>query len=398
MASFLHAAVRLVRSSSHQQLPPPQPRLDEEQGGGHGHGTHNSQYGYAHSSTLQGSSLPPRTRTSDPSPTVDSLALFRLMVGITTAPHLGQSSLGARPADNIGLYARVVHSEQTAKDSYKVFSVLINACYFLQIIVAAALTALGAANANNKAITVFGAINTVIAGFLTYLKGSGLPGRLKYFGGEWKKIREYIEQRERDFSTHDGCGLDVYEVIQTVRDMYDSTKRDIEMNTPDTYNARPGNATVAVPGGGQHPDIQKEAVEKLKTLDQTVRKLESKLEPLVEKVGNGFEKGRQDVKEAAYAVHEEEKKLVGEVRAFGRGVTEKVGQEAERARHEMERTRHDVREAVQTANGEEKKLVAEARTYGRAALDRLESLSPHRVSATLEMRHAKGEKDEGPGK
>lgn len=395
MASFLHAAMRLVRSSSHQQLPPPQLRLDEEQGGGPGLGTHTSQY--AHSSTLRGSSLPPRPRTSDPSPTVDTLALFRLMVGITTGPDLGHSSLGARPADNIGLYARVVHSEQTAKDSYKVFSVLINACYFLQIIVAAALTALGAANANNKAITAFGAINTVIAGFLTYLKGSGLPGRLKYFGGEWKKIREYIEQRERDFSTHDGCGLDVYEVIQTVRDMYDSTKRDIEMNTPDTYNARPGNAMVAVPGGGQHTEMQKEAVEKLKTLDQTVKKLESKLEPLVEKVGNGLEKGRQDVKEAAYAVHEEEKKVVGGAKTFGRSVVDRVGQEVERARHEMERTRHDVREAVHTAHEEEKKLVAEARTYGRAALDRLESLTPHRVSATVEMRHAKGEKDEGVG-
>ncbi|KAK1835019.1 hypothetical protein QBC39DRAFT_379398 [Podospora conica] len=394
MASFLHAAMRLVRSSSQQQLPPgPQPRLDEEQGGG----THTSHY--AISSTLRGSSIPPRTRTSDPSGgTTDSLALFRLMIGITTAPHLGHSSLGARPADNIGLYARVVHSEQTAKDSYKVFSVLINACYFLQIIVAAALTALGAANANNKAITAFGAINTVIAGFLTYLKGSGLPGRLKYFGGEWKKIREYIEQRERDFSTHDACGLDVYEVVQTVREMYDSTKRDIEMNTPDTYNARPGNATTTVPVGGQQPAIPKEAVEKLKTLDQTVRKLESKLEPLVEKVGDGLEKGRQDVKEAVYTVHEEEKKLAGEARTFGRGVVDRVGQEVERARQDMERARHDVREAAHTAHEEEKKLVADARTYGRAVVDRLESLAPHRVSATVEMRHGKGEKEEGAGK
>ncbi|KAK0741459.1 hypothetical protein B0T18DRAFT_420179 [Schizothecium vesticola] len=391
MASFVRAAMRLVRSTSQQNPAPPQPRLDEEQG------THTSHYKLP--STLRDSSLlPPRTHTSDLSPAVDSLALFRLMVGITTAPDLGHSSLGARPADNIGLYARVVHSEQMAKDSYKVFSAVINGSYFLQIIVAAALTALGAANANNKAITAFGAINTVIAGLLTYLKGSGLPGRLKYFGGEWKKIREYIEQRERDFSTHDGCGLDVYEEIQTVRDMYDSTKRDIEMNTPDTYNARPGNATVGVPGGGLHPGVPKEAVEKLKVLDQTVRKLESKLEPLVEKVENGFDKGREDVKEAAFAVHEEEKKQAGEARTFGRGVVDRVGQEVERARHKVERARHDVREAVHTAHEEEKKLVAEARMYGRAALDRLESLPPHRVSATLEMRHAKGEKEDGAGK
>lgn len=61
---------------------------------------------------------------------------------------------------------------------------MINACYFLQIIVAAALTAMGAAGTSSQAITAFGAINTIIAGFLTFLKGSGLPGRLKYYGNE----------------------------------------------------------------------------------------------------------------------------------------------------------------------------------------------------------------------
>jgi hypothetical protein len=90
----------------------------------------------------------------------DALALFRLMLGITAAPHLGFTDSPLRPADNVGLYARVVRSEQTSKDNYRVFSAAINACYFLQIIVAAALTALGAANADNKAVTAFGAINT----------------------------------------------------------------------------------------------------------------------------------------------------------------------------------------------------------------------------------------------
>lgn len=73
---------------------------------------------------------------------------------------------------------------------------LISSCLGVQIIVAAALTALGAAHANSHAVTVFGAINTVIAGFLAYLKGSGQPMRYKYYAHEWSKIREYIEQRE----------------------------------------------------------------------------------------------------------------------------------------------------------------------------------------------------------
>lgn len=54
---------------------------------------------------------------------------------------------------------------------------LISVALIMQLIVAAALTALGAADGNHGAVTVFGGINTVIAGFLTYLKGSGLPNR-----------------------------------------------------------------------------------------------------------------------------------------------------------------------------------------------------------------------------
>jgi hypothetical protein len=64
-----------------------------------------------------------------------------------------------------------------------------------------------------------GAINTVIAGFLTYLKGSGLPNRLKYFQHEWAKVREYIEQRERDLSI--GDDIDVMQEVVTVRQMFE---------------------------------------------------------------------------------------------------------------------------------------------------------------------------------
>lgn len=75
------------------------------------------------------------------------------------------------------------------KKMYKRFSWGINLCLGLQLIVAAALTALGAADGSKSAVTVFGAINTVIAGFLTYLKGSGLPGRFQYFQHEWTKVK-----------------------------------------------------------------------------------------------------------------------------------------------------------------------------------------------------------------
>jgi succinylglutamate desuccinylase len=48
------------------------------------------------------------------------------------------------------------------------------------------------------------------------------------------RIREYIEQRERDFSRPD-CHLDVYEVVRVIEHMYDEVKADIAANTPDNF-------------------------------------------------------------------------------------------------------------------------------------------------------------------
>ncbi|KAL5345169.1 hypothetical protein ACLOAV_010125 [Pseudogymnoascus australis] len=168
--------------------------------------------------------------------TDERLIIFRHLTGITSHPSMVQSQLspGGRAAPNLGIYARVVKNEANAKSGYKNFSWLINGCLGLQVIVAASLTALGAADASHSAITALGAINTVVAGLLTFLKGSGLPNRLTYYHTEWKKIREFIEQRERDFS-RPGCDLDVHVVVRMIETMYEEVKKDMEASTPDRF-------------------------------------------------------------------------------------------------------------------------------------------------------------------
>lgn len=64
-----------------------------------------------------------------------------------------QASLADRPSPNLGIYATVCDCEIKAKRNYKSSARLINFCYGLQIVVAAALTALGAAAASNKAVS-----------------------------------------------------------------------------------------------------------------------------------------------------------------------------------------------------------------------------------------------------
>ncbi|EME80707.1 uncharacterized protein MYCFIDRAFT_79907 [Pseudocercospora fijiensis CIRAD86] len=174
------------------------------------------------------------------------LQQFRLLLGIhqdkSFSPPQGfkpnrrpQASIDHRPSPNMGIYTSVCDKEIKCKRNYTSFSRVINIALGLQLVVAAALTALGAANGSRSAVTVFGAINTIIAGFLTYLKGSGLPNRVKYFQHEWAKLREYIEQRERDFSFGVLGRDDVMKEVDHIRTMYDFVRSDIETNTPDRF-------------------------------------------------------------------------------------------------------------------------------------------------------------------
>ena len=160
-------------------------------------------------------------------PQRDKLLVFRSLTGIDTVPTVTTAGHATRAAPNLGIYPRVVREERKAKRSFKVYNLIVNICLGTQMVVAASLTALGAANGSRHAVTAFGAINTIIAGFLTYLKGSGMPQRLKFIEDEFKAVREYIEQREREFCLAD-CPLDPVVEAQIVDDMYQDAKQDLE--------------------------------------------------------------------------------------------------------------------------------------------------------------------------
>ncbi|KAF2632111.1 hypothetical protein BU25DRAFT_321465, partial [Macroventuria anomochaeta] len=79
----------------------------------------------------------------------NQLANFRHMVGIHSTKGFSGAShnslhFDGRAAPNVGIYNRVCHREAEAKRGFKFASILINSCLGLQVIVAAALTAMGA--------------------------------------------------------------------------------------------------------------------------------------------------------------------------------------------------------------------------------------------------------------
>lgn len=125
----------------------------------------------------------------------------------------------------------------------------------LQIVLGAALTALGAANGPKAAVTVLGASNTVMAGMLTYLKGQGLPHRLEQYAHLLRTLREHIEERERELLQPD-CPLDVDEEVWRITKMYQEVRQTKEDNAPGTVLPPRGVITSLL----EKPDIKRSDV------------------------------------------------------------------------------------------------------------------------------------------
>lgn len=181
----------------------------------------------------EGETLPPQPPT-DPNPP-DKLKTFRNIVGIHSLPP--DPGHNRRPAENQGTYKRLVDAEVKARVQYYFSSSVINVCLLAQIVIAAALTALGAANASHTAIMILGSANTVIAGGMTYLKGQGLPERLMQYANGLRKVREYLEERERQFMRPD-CKLDVDQEARIILRMYEAVRQKAE----DSYSREAGPA------------------------------------------------------------------------------------------------------------------------------------------------------------
>ncbi|KAL8856336.1 MAG: hypothetical protein Q9178_007027 [Gyalolechia marmorata] len=203
----------------------------------------------------------------DPAAIPPKLHKLRTIIGISTPSSLlppsssSKNPFSTRPAPNLGIYTRIIHEESSARRQFYFAASVINTCYFGQICIAAALTALGASGSSNIAITVLGAANTVLAGVLTYLKGQGLPNRLRMYWTGLRKCREFIEEKERECAAEGlwgggeaGSGgeeMDVDECIETIVKMYHEVRQNAEDNTPDTYlpmrgsSARGGGAGTA---------------------------------------------------------------------------------------------------------------------------------------------------------
>jgi SMODS and SLOG-associating 2TM effector domain len=140
-----------------------------------------------------------------------------------------------RPATNKGTYESLVNSQRKTRAEYYTTASLINIALFSQIIVAAAVTAVSAAGGPRVAVTVLGALNTVLAGSLTWVKGQGLPDRLLSYANELRRVREHIEDLERQYEEKPDFVLDVDVEAKKIYTMYDNARKNAEDSYMGTF-------------------------------------------------------------------------------------------------------------------------------------------------------------------
>ena len=150
---------------------------------------------------------------------------------------------------NDGYYSRSIQEEYKAFVGYQLSNFVINSIFITQIFIAATITGLSAYPSHRVALTVLGAINTVLAGLVAYTKGMGLPNRLRKSRDQYQHIKEFIDYKERQFrwsakyaATNSPPGdmkptnLNPWAAAEEVRKLFEAAQKDEQANYPDIYS------------------------------------------------------------------------------------------------------------------------------------------------------------------
>lgn len=178
---------------------------------------------------------------------------FCHLVGIRPVNHPAGEPHTPRPES---LYKRVVKRRNGQHCTYMFTAALVNTLLLSQIVIGAALTGLGASNSSRVLITIFGALNTVIAGVIAFLKSRGQPLRARMFRDDLERV---IDEVENSAVMWFGIsrGAHGYEAIDTddqvtvrgevarLTRLYDKAVKTNTMNDPDMYSAGTSDSYMA---------------------------------------------------------------------------------------------------------------------------------------------------------
>jgi hypothetical protein len=165
-----------------------------------------------------------------------------------------------RNSPNRGIYGRAIDEEWKCRVGFHMASYGIAFIYLLQIIIAASITGLAAFDGTKIGLTVLGAANTILAGFMAFLKGLGMPNRMLKSKDQFRNIVDAIEDTERMFyRIAQGPPLvlkkNPFEEADKIVALYNAARKAQQDNYPDIYVGSTTDKPANPPAGsGVTPD------------------------------------------------------------------------------------------------------------------------------------------------
>ncbi|KAF5691467.1 C6 transcription factor [Fusarium circinatum] len=152
-----------------------------------------------------------------------------------------------------GLYRDCIYRRTVSSYSFHIIGLVRAILFILQLIIGASITALSAGGANDTAITILAASNTVIAGLLALLHNSGIPDRYRYDKSEFQKVENHI--REVLATGIVRADQSVQEALAKCYDRFEHARRTVEANMPSSYAPSSSNPPSRRGSQGQHQPL-----------------------------------------------------------------------------------------------------------------------------------------------
>lgn len=189
----------------------------------------------------------------------ENLVIFRKALGINIHRRLGSGLIptstsfsSPSPASDgtleegrksaTGIYRTVIATRVRMAVQHALLTAFLYLVYFAQVVIGAALTALGSTAARHeRLITILGAFNTVLAGVLALIKGSGQPQKLGKDRVGFRRLQDWIEETEALLAVG-VIGRNRREVgllVESAFKRYNAAKASEENNDPDFYVYHP---------------------------------------------------------------------------------------------------------------------------------------------------------------
>jgi hypothetical protein len=157
------------------------------------------------------------------------------------------------------IYCTILREERTTNQIYLAYDWAVYGAMFSQLVISAVLIILGALGGAGKfhiTVAILGAVNGVVTGVLSLIKGQGYPVRLVEYMNNLRKVRENIEFMERELVCH-ARTVTLRQVMQ-LRSDYEQVRDDELKNSPDIWSASgSAQSTAAKARAGLPPPGQK---------------------------------------------------------------------------------------------------------------------------------------------